>query len=160
VALWESLSPAQRPVSVTSILGCLSKICLACLCPTIADVELCHWPCQSLHTLHHPSPSPMSCYPIKNPPPYVPNLYKQEVDVIELSSYFDRLPAQVCFFWVDDIRHPTQPRRDPSSTGRSGTPLLSPGPADKQPALDYFNYGVLSLPHPSSKRKGIWGKES
>ena len=34
-----------------------------CLCPAVADVELCHWPCQSLHTLCHPSPPPTSSYP-------------------------------------------------------------------------------------------------
>ena len=44
--------------------------------PTVADVELCHWPCQSLHTLCHLFLPPMSSYPTKNPPPYVPNLYK------------------------------------------------------------------------------------
>ena len=45
--------------------------------PASADVELCHWSCQSLHTLCHPSPPPTSSYPTKNPLPYVSNLHKQ-----------------------------------------------------------------------------------
>ena len=48
-----------------------------CLYP---DVELCHWLCQSLHTMSYPSLSLTSSYPNKNPPPYDPNLYKQEDD--------------------------------------------------------------------------------
>jgi hypothetical protein len=75
-------------VSVTSIWGDSARPVWPCLCP--ADVELCHWPCQSLHTLRHPSLSPTSSYPTKNPPPYVPNLYKQETDAIKLSSCFDK----------------------------------------------------------------------
>ena len=51
-----------------------------CLCPTVADVELCHWPCQSLHMLCHSSLPSMSSYPAKKLPPYVLNLYKQETD--------------------------------------------------------------------------------
>ena len=80
-----------------------------CLCSTIADVQLCHWPCQSLHTLCHPSLPPMSSYPTKNPPPYVLNLYKWEADAIKLSSCFDRLTAGVGFFWTFDTHHSAQP---------------------------------------------------
>ena len=85
-----------------------------CLCPTVADVELCHWPCQSLHTLRHPSQPPMSSYPTKNPPPYVPNLYKQEVDAIQLSSCFDKLLAWVCFFGASTLAILLHSRENPA----------------------------------------------
>ena len=99
--------------------------------PRLADVELCHWPCESLHTLHHPSLAPMSSYPTQNLPPYVQNLYKREADAIKLSSCFDKTPGLVCFFWAINTHHPVQPRRDPGGTR---TTLVSPGPAGKKPA--------------------------
>jgi hypothetical protein len=46
------------------------QTCLALPLPLpLADVELCHWPCQSLHTLCPPSLPPMSSFPIKIPLP-------------------------------------------------------------------------------------------
>jgi hypothetical protein len=93
------------------------KTCLALplsRIPTVADVELCHWPCQSRHTLCHPSLPPMSSYPTQNcthTHPHVPNLYKQEANAIKLSSCFERLMPQVCFFWAIDTC------RDSSGTG-------------------------------------------
>ena len=108
VALWEILSLAGvlRPVSVISVSGDSSRPACPCLCIAVADVELCHWPCQSLHTLHHTSPHPMSSYPMKHLPDYVMNLCKQETDTIKLSPCFYKTPCSVCFFWVVDTHHP------------------------------------------------------
>jgi hypothetical protein len=83
-------------------------------CPTIADVELCNWPCQSPPTLCHSFLHPMSSYSTKNRPPYVPNVYKWEADVIKLSSCFYKTPGSMCFFWAIDTGHPAHPLRDPS----------------------------------------------
>ena len=69
-----SLTRVLRPVSVICW-GDSARPVWPCLCPAVDDVELCHWPCQSLHTIHIPSLPP---YPTKNHPSYVPNLYKQE----------------------------------------------------------------------------------
>ena len=139
-ALWESLSLAGvlRPVSVTSVSGDSSRPACPCLCPAVADVELCHWPCQSLHTLCHPSLPPMSSYPPpkKRKPHYVQNLYKREADAIKLSSCFDKTPSSVCFFWAINICHPAQPR---TGRVRPGS-LLSPGPASKERKLYETNY--------------------
>jgi hypothetical protein len=121
-----SLVPVWRPVSVTSISGWLSKTCFS---PASADEELCHWPCQSLHTLCYPSPPPMSSYPTKNPLPYVLNLYKWEADAIEFLLW--QIPGSVCFFEAVDTRHPAQPQRD---LGGTGTSLLSPGFLNKKQA--------------------------
>jgi hypothetical protein len=105
-ALWERLSLSQSlpypDDSARSVWPWLS--------PAVADVELCHWPCQSLHSLCHPS-RPLTSYSTKNPPSYVPNLYKREADAIKLSSCFDKTPSDktpslVCFFWAINIRHP------------------------------------------------------
>ena len=79
-----------------------------CLCPTVAEVELCHWPCWSLHTLCHHSLTPTSSYSTKNTPPYVLNLYKWEADAIKLSSCFNKIPGLVCFFWAIDTCHPSK----------------------------------------------------
>jgi hypothetical protein len=95
------------------------------LCPAIAEVKLCQWPCQSFHTLHHPSPPPTSCYPTKNP-----NLYKREADAIESSSCFNKTPGLVCFFWAVDTCHITQPWR-----ALVGPRLLLSGPASKELAI-------------------------
>jgi hypothetical protein len=103
-----------------------------CLCPAVADVEHCHWACQSLHTLCHPSPPPMSSYPTKNPPPCVPNLFKREADAIELSSCFDKTPLLVCFSWVILL-----------SPYGTGTSLLSPGPASTELALNHYSSTTL-----------------
>jgi hypothetical protein len=124
-----SLARGLRPVSVTSIWGDSAKRVWPCLCPAVAEVELCYWSCQSLHTLCHPSLPPMLSYPTKNSPPYVLNLYKQEVDAIKLSSCLDKNASSVCFFWAINTRHPAQPWSDP---GRTGASLLSPGPASKE----------------------------
>jgi hypothetical protein len=105
VALRESLSLAQVWDLAQSLphQDDSARPVWPCLCPAIADVELCHWLCQSLHTLHHPFLTPMSFYPTKSSPPYVPNLYKQEADVIRLSSCFDKLLALVCLFWAETL---------------------------------------------------------
>ena len=84
-----------------------------CLCPTVFDVELCHWPCQSLHILCHPSLPPMSSYPTKSPPTYVSNLYKGKADAIKCSSCFNQTPDSLCFFWTINTHHPAQPESDP-----------------------------------------------
>lgn len=91
-----------------------------CLCPaTVADVELCHWPWQSLHIL--PSPPPMSSYPTKNGPHYVPSLYKWEADALKLSFCFKKTPGLVCFFWAVD----TCPLLSPGETPAGPGPLSS-----------------------------------
>jgi hypothetical protein len=71
-----------------------------CLGPVVADVELYHWSCQSLHNLHNLSPPPTSSYPTQNSPPHVPNLYKGETDAIKLSSCFNKTPSSVWVFWA------------------------------------------------------------
>jgi hypothetical protein len=54
-----------RPVSLTFALGWLIKTCGPAFTLPVANVELCHWPSQSLHTLCHPSPCPVSSYTTK-----------------------------------------------------------------------------------------------
>lgn len=126
-ALWENLSlpPVLRPVSVC-IRGDSARPVWPCLCPTVADVELCYWPCQLLHILHHPSPPPRSFYSTKNPPPYVLKLYKQEADAIKLSSFFDKTPSSECFFWAVDTRHPALPQETLVGPGSFSSPLDLP----------------------------------
>ena len=66
-----------------------------------ADIELCHWPCQSLCTLCHLSRTPTSSYLTQDLPPYVSNVYKREADAIKLSSCFNKTPSQLSVFLLD-----------------------------------------------------------
>jgi hypothetical protein len=116
-----------------------------CLCPAFADVELCHWPWQSLHTLCHPSPPPMSSYPTQNPPPYVHNLYKQESDAIKLIFFFKKTPGSVCFFLGHRHSHAAQPWKDPGGTGPLSSHLYGPARSQQLNVTWYFSLGAFHI---------------
>ena len=143
-----SLAGVLRPVSVTSVLGWLSKNCLALPLPR------CCW-CRALPLALSVTPHPpyllFHLTPPKNPLPMLwTYISKRLMPSNRVPTLRDSQPGRVSFgLSTLTIR---QPWRDP---GRTRSSLLLPGPASKEPALINMGRGspLWATPFP---RKGSW----
>ena len=81
----------DKPEPGSSFETCFSHFCVWMTCLVLPLLR--YWPCQSLHIFVTLLCLLRQLIPPKNPSPYVPNLYKQEADAIELSFYFDKTPS-------------------------------------------------------------------
>jgi hypothetical protein len=100
-----------------SVLGWLSKACLALPLPWALWLALSDTPYP-----FSPIPASYASYPTKNPPPYVPNLYKLEAEAIKVEFLLWQTPGPwcVCFGPWHSPSH--------SALERLGWTRLSPSP--------------------------------